>query len=381
MINKKFLTVFLAVSVFTSIISGCAGNLTESNANTENVAASVVTEELDEDITEERQDSADTEVIDGVEIVNSYDNTSELMEKFPVINKTELRTDLENDIANRLLTGFENWNRGFDAWKAWGSILYTDDSIYNVHGARMTLAEYQAAMDVTLQKIDLKMGAFNNMLIVDDWAAIFYDITTNGNPGTTMEFVNFKDYGDELGVRVVEGWGGPKTRDAENMAYFQSEEEVAAGKAAWTEIAEYKLPDTDDLEEKYIIKNPTTIDEGKGAQIKEKILEDFEHWNTGVDDYAEWTEKFYSKDAVYHEDGSDVSIEDLREAITNDDQSVKTTKLYFDNMLIRDDWAAIHYRALEEDTVAGEKEAVDRMEFLHFGDVDGEIRVIEQWVK
>jgi len=117
-------------------------------------------------------------------------------------------------IQNRLLTGFENWNRGFDAWKAWGDILYTKDSIYNVHGARLTLAEYQAAMNVTLKQVDIQMGAFHDMVICDDWCAIRYDITTNACgrsiPGSVMEFVHFKDYGGDLGTRVVEGWGAPK---------------------------------------------------------------------------------------------------------------------------------------------------------------------------
>ena len=77
-------------------------------------------------------------------ILNSYDNTDELIKKYPVNNPTTVLEGIEKKIQNRLLTGFENWNRGFKAWKAWGNILYTKDSIYNVHGARLTLAQYQA---------------------------------------------------------------------------------------------------------------------------------------------------------------------------------------------------------------------------------------------
>jgi len=80
---------------------------------------------------------------DEVVIVNSYDNTQELIQKFPVNNPTTVRPGIEEKIQNRLLTGFENWNRGFLAWKKWGSILYTEASIYNVHGARLTLGQYQ----------------------------------------------------------------------------------------------------------------------------------------------------------------------------------------------------------------------------------------------
>ena len=95
---------------------------------------------------------------DDVEIVNSYDNTQELIQKFPVINSTTVQPGLEVKIQNRLLTGFENWNRGFNAWKEWGNILYTKDSIYNVHGARLTLEHYQQAMDIALKQADIIMG-------------------------------------------------------------------------------------------------------------------------------------------------------------------------------------------------------------------------------
>ena len=48
---------------------------------------------------------------DDVEIVNSYDNTEELIKKFPVTNTVTVREGLEKKIQNRLLTGFENWKR------------------------------------------------------------------------------------------------------------------------------------------------------------------------------------------------------------------------------------------------------------------------------
>ena len=117
---------------------------------------------------------------------------------------------LEEKIQNRLLTGFENWNRGFKTWKSWGNILYTNDSIYNVHGARLSLAHYQAAMDISLKQAKILMGDFHNMLITDDFTAIHYDFITekegSRTVGKVMEFVKFKDYGNELGTRVVEGW-------------------------------------------------------------------------------------------------------------------------------------------------------------------------------
>ena len=100
-----------------------------------------------------------------VEIVNSYTNTNELSLKFPIEHQTRTVKKIEEHIQNRLLTGFENWNRGFDAWKAWGNILYTNDSIYNVHGARFSLSSYQNAMNAQFKVATIDMGQFHNMII------------------------------------------------------------------------------------------------------------------------------------------------------------------------------------------------------------------------
>ena len=60
-----------------------------------------------------------------IDVLNLYNNTEELIKKFPVINNTTvIAGTIEEKIQNRLLTGFENWNRGFKTWKAWGNILY-----------------------------------------------------------------------------------------------------------------------------------------------------------------------------------------------------------------------------------------------------------------
>jgi len=52
-----------------------------------------------------------------VEVLNSYDNTEELIKTFQVINPTRVDNGLEKFIQNLLLTGFANWNRGFETWK------------------------------------------------------------------------------------------------------------------------------------------------------------------------------------------------------------------------------------------------------------------------
>ena len=53
-----------------------------------------------------------------VNVVNSYDNTEELSSKYSIMNPTNVKEGLEKNIQNRLLNGFENWNQGFETWKA-----------------------------------------------------------------------------------------------------------------------------------------------------------------------------------------------------------------------------------------------------------------------
>ena len=166
---------------------------------------------------------------------------------------------MEEKIQNRLLTGFENWNRGFKAWKKWGNILYTDASIYNVHGARQTLAQYQAAMDVTLKRAIILMGDFHNMLICGDFAAIYYDIFTGEmkRPGTVMEFVRFKDYGKELGTKVIVGWGGTVDDSVDSMRHFQGDEERMIQDEQNHLLLNYQIPTTPTLKERYPVLYPS----------------------------------------------------------------------------------------------------------------------------
>ena len=194
-----------------------------------------------------------------LEVLNSYSNTAELIKKYPIINPTEVFDGIEKNIQNRLLTGFENQNRGFDTWKAWGNILYTNDSIYNVHGTRLSLVSYQQAMDISLKKQTILMGDFHNVLIIDDFAAIHYDFLY-GEIGAkkedlkksrVMEFVKFKVYGGNLGTRVVEGWGSTKDSSGEGLKYFQKEKEKREQEIQdHFFMKNYNIPKTTNLNEK-----------------------------------------------------------------------------------------------------------------------------------
>lgn len=120
--------------------------------------------------------------------------------------------NMDDAIRDRLERGFKNWNGGYDGWLEWCNTLYEPDAHYNVYGHRMTLQQYKDMMGQLFQHYTMKLGAFDNMIIRDDWAAIRYTVKVkNLDTGEeilqhTMEFVHFKDNPEPIGVRVVEGW-------------------------------------------------------------------------------------------------------------------------------------------------------------------------------
>lgn len=119
---------------------------------------------------------------------------------------------IEKAIYDRLVSGFTNWNSGYEAWEKWCDTLYKPDAHYNVYGKRLTLDEYKAQMRALLAENEMQVGDFENIIIRDDWCAIRYHGTTkNKETGEyseyqVMEFVYFKMNPDPIGVRVIEGW-------------------------------------------------------------------------------------------------------------------------------------------------------------------------------
>ena len=333
----------------------------------------------------EKQDTPTDEV--EPEIINSYNNTDELLEKYPLENNVTIRPGIERNILNRLLTGFENWNRGFKAWKAWGKILYTEDSIYNVNGVRLSLAHYQNAMDVALKQVNIVLGVFHNIVVNDNYTAIYYDSTqVKGdyiNPGTVMEFVLFKDYGETLGTRVVEGWGGTKGSSYDGMTAFQDEKEKEIQMQQLNEMLDYDIPETSNLKEKYIIKHPTNYIDENAEDILKIVYEQFDAWNQDEDlaNYTEWVRNNYDSNATIVILQKNKTLEEYLTDSMATAQNKTITKLYFDNILIRDNWAALHYRYRTYDKITKEKYAGDRMQFLKLEQVDDRLIIIGSWIQ
>ena len=123
-------------------------------------------------------------------------------------------TDLEFEeaIRDRIVTGFGNWNQGYEAWLEWCDTLYEPDAYYNVYGDRLTLQEYKDLMGVFFSYYDIELGDLDNMLVEGDWVSIRYTVyVTNKATGETselktMEFVHFKKNPEPIGARVIEGW-------------------------------------------------------------------------------------------------------------------------------------------------------------------------------
>lgn len=338
-----------------------------------------------------KKDDADkgNETKDDVEIVDSYENTEELMKKFPLENPITIQDGIEKNIQNRLLTGFENWNRGYKAWKKWGNILYTNNSIYNVNGVRLTLAQYQKAMDASLKKVNIQLGAFHNMIINGEYTAIFYDdcqiIDGIAHNGTVMEFVWFKDYGKELKTRVAVGWGGTKGDNFNSMRYFQGDEERMVQDEKIQLLLHYQIPEIKNLAEKYPILYPTEYldkDKDKAKKFIEIILEGFDKWNTDVETYIEWVNKGYTDDALsYGIGGEKRTMEEYKIAMQKlaSEQDIK--KLYFYNILVRDDWAAIHYQYKTEYLTTNKTDTGDRMQFFKFKEIESNYKIEASWIR
>ncbi len=129
------------------------------------------------------------------------------------------------------------------------------------------------------------------------------------------------------------------------------------------ELASIELKDTDDLEEKYPVYYPTTIDTELGAKMKEAILEDYDSFNQGYDTWEKWADLFYTEDVAMNYLGEDISIDDYKAVMAEKADDTQIVRI--NNILVSDDWAAIHYWTVTtaED---GTKDADNHMQFLHF---------------
>ena len=239
-------------------------------------------------------------------------------------------------------------------------------------------------MDITLKRTNILMGDFHNMLINNDFCAIYYDIVTisgeKRNNGTVMEFVKFNDYGEKLGTRVVEGWGGTNDTSYSGMVNFQSNVEKTYEANEINKMLNYQFPPTTVLKDKYIVKYPSTYSEDYANTLIDIILNGFESWNTGITAYENWLDSNFDTNAVFcglEKVNRTMSVykQEIEELFNKND----IKKIYFDNILLHDKWAALHYRFTN--TTSGKKTVGDRMEFLQFEKQGDNWKIISSFVK
>lgn len=226
------------------------------------------------------------------------------------------------------------------------------------------------------------------MLICGNFAAIYYDIITviggNNRPGTVMEFVLFKDYGEQLGTRVVVGWGGTKDDSVDSMRSFQGDEESMIQNEQNHLLVKYQIPTTaGTLKEKYPVLYPSEYtDQETADKYIEIILQGFDKWNSGIGDYKSWVDTAYTTDAKsYGLRGAERTMTQYKQEIETRFGQEKIEKLYFDNILIRDDWAALHYRYRITNLSTSEIYVGDRMQFLQFVQDGSGFKIKASWIK
>ena len=202
-----------------------------------------------------------------------------------------------------------------------------------------------------------------------------------------MEFVKFNDQGKELGTRVVEGWGGTNDTSYSGMLNFQGPDEKAYQEKQIKEMLEYEFPETDNLKEKYIIKNPSTYIEDYADDLLNIILEGFDKWNNYLNDkesYEKWMDDNFDGNAVFSSlKGVNRTKAEYKAEIQELFGQYDIKKIFFDNVLIRDKWVGLHYRFTNttlklDDNV---KTVGDRMQFLQFEKKDNVWKIIASFIK
>ena len=236
-------------------------------------------------------------------------------------------------------------------------------------------------MDIALKQADIIMGDFYNMLIVNNFCAIHYDFKTNGRSSHVMEFVEFKDYGNGISdTRVVEGWGSTKDSTYYGTISFQGSEEKKEQEELNNFLLIYQIPTTyADLKEKYPVKYTPDESDTNFAAIFTIILKGFENWNTDYTHYETWVTENFDVDATSFSLTEQtrtrtVYLNEIKDLF--DEEEIK--KLYFDNVLIRENWAAIHYRYRSRGKKNFKVRVGDRMEFFRF---NSDLKIIGNWIQ
>ena len=98
--------------------------------------------------------------------------------------------------------------------------------------------------------------------------------------------------------------------------------------------------------------------------------------------YLKWIEEAYTMNATsYGLNREQRNMKNYIGAIKELNETYDIKKLYFDNILIRDEWAALHYRYRRVNRADNTAYVGDRMQFLKFVEEDGNYKIEESHIK
>ena len=101
-------------------------------------------------------------------------------------------------------------------------------------------------------------------------------------------------------------------------------------------------------------------------------------WNQGYDTWSSNADTFFTAGVQYNLSDENMNLSQYKNAVKSLIDSEQIVRI--NNLLVSEDWAAIHYWSVVTDT-AGNKTADDHMSFLHFVENDGALKVDMAWTK
>ena len=148
------------------------------------------------------------------------------------------------------------------------------------------------------------------------------------------------------------------------------------------EYKRYQIKNTDNLTEKYIIKYPTEYIDENADDILDIMRKGFDAWNKGISYYKNWVDENFDINANSSSlDERERNMTLYKQEITELFENYTITKLYFDNVLIRDNWAALHYRYRRADKKNTNVYVGDRMEFYKLEQKENRLKIVASWVQ
>lgn len=135
--------------------------------------------------------------------------TETLLKKCPITFQTPAESAEEKGIQNRMLNGFNCWNKGYDAWAQWTDAFFTKDIAYGYNDDNFDLAGLRANAKALLQVKDIRRVKVYNILTGGNWAAIHSWHVVTAKDGSrdvfdSMAFYHFTEADGDL--RVDQCW-------------------------------------------------------------------------------------------------------------------------------------------------------------------------------